>query len=185
MSDPLATLLTDLEAARNLKGDEIENLQRSVALHALDAAHRYFASIGVEDRLRAPFLHLIGAIQDIEQRRTNPMLSPGPFHEANSQHRTRQLDTAEFVMAAFAVTVLSDSGTPTAQALEEMAAVIGTTKDKLREFRKNIGKGRATEDAKREHAEWRAIRRQYKDMAPADFVKIMKEKGRTLHLQKG
>ncbi|MER9936148.1 hypothetical protein [Mesorhizobium sp. M0088] len=185
MSDPLATLLADLEAARNLQGDDMENVQRSVALHALDAAHRYFAAIGVEDLLRAPFLHLIGAIQDIEQRRTNPLLSPGPFHEAQNAQRTRQLDTAEFVMAAFAVTVLSDGGTPTDKALEEMAAVIGTTKDRLREFRKNIGKGRASEDAKREYAEWRATRRRFKEMSADKFVETMKDKAKRLHLQKG
>ncbi|TIL43419.1 hypothetical protein [Mesorhizobium sp.] len=186
MSDPLATLLEELEAARNLEGDEIENLQRTVALHALDAAHRYFAAIGVEDRLRAPFLHLMGAIQDIEHRRTNPMLSPGPFHEADSQHRTRQLDTAEFVMASYAVTLMSEQPkVSTDKALEEMAAAIGTDKKTLREFRKNLGRGRATEAAMRELGEWRVVRRNYKEMPVTDFVAIMKDKAKRLHLQKG
>lgn len=187
MSDPLDILLAELEDARNLKPSaDIENLQRTVALHALDAAHRYFKAIGIEDRLRAPFMHLIGAMQDIEKRRVNPMLSPGPFVEPKGEHKTRQLDTAEFVMASYAVTVMSDAKMKsTDEALDEMAGVIGTTKNKLREFRKNLGRGRATDDAKREFAEWRAIRRQYKDMPAAEFIKVMKEKGKSLHLQKG
>ncbi|RWN11467.1 hypothetical protein [Mesorhizobium sp.] len=185
MPDRFAALISDLESARSRRAsDEIENPPRSVAIEALDAVHRYLRDIGVEDHLRAPLMHLLGAMQDLEQGRTNPILAPGPY-SPTKQH-TRQLDTAEFVMASYAVTLMSEQpGVSTDRALDEMSAVIGTDKNTLREFRKNLGKGRATEAATRELSEWRAIRRNYRDMPVAEFVAIMKDKGRRLHLQKG
>ncbi|ESZ31252.1 hypothetical protein [Mesorhizobium sp. L2C067A000] len=184
MSDPLATLISDLEAARAIKADDVENLPRATVVHAVDAAHRYLASIGIEDRLRAPLLHLLGALQDLEQGRTNPILAAGPY-TPTKQH-TRQIDTAEFVMASYAVTIMSEQpNVSTDKALEEMAAVIGTEKKTLREFRKNISKGRATDEAKREYAEWRTIRRQFKEMPADKFVEAMKDKAKRLRFQKG
>ncbi|TPM33890.1 hypothetical protein FJ955_03925 [Mesorhizobium sp. B2-2-2] len=185
MSDPLATLLSDLESARARKpSDDIENLPRAVVLEAVDAVHRYLLNIGVEDRLRAPLLHLIGAMQDLEQGRKNPMLAPGPYTETGQV--SRQLDVAEYAMAAAAVTIMAQQpGVSTEKALSDIARAIGTETKVLREFRKNIGKGRANKDAIREYDEWRTIRRRYKEIPASDFVDIMMDKAKRLQLQKG
>ena len=70
MREAMDVLVTRLQELRRLKPSvEIDNLPRAVALGALDATHRFLADIGVEDNLRAPLLHLIGAMQDMEAGR--------------------------------------------------------------------------------------------------------------------
>lgn len=135
---------------------------------------------GLETELTAPLSNLYFALLDTSEGRSNPLLERSAMETGASKKLV--MDTLQWSMAAAAVTVLKEEakwGLTTA--LAHVARRMRFDTEQLKEYRKNIMKGRSPEGARTNYDSFViADRRKYKDISAEDFVDIMLTKGQAL-----
>jgi hypothetical protein len=124
-----------------------DNPKRAGAKAALGAILDYLRAKG-HFVLYPPLVALLGALDDADAGRRNPLITPANYRGGS---KMRALDAINMANAAAAATILKDAGWPLDKALKEAAKVLGKDHKRLREFRKNLLKGRAPELSKEEY----------------------------------
>ncbi|MDW9356242.1 hypothetical protein GOA97_19405 [Sinorhizobium meliloti] len=173
-----------LRAALKHEEDDYDMPERSQVRKSLSAVLDHLRVCGLDLELRAPLIHLYSALEDISEGRTNPLLEPAKMETGTSKKKT--FDTLQWSMAAAAVTILmNEEKCDLTTAIKHVARPMGLETEQLKEFRKNVMKGKTSESARSNYDRFISDRRHYKDLPAKDFVEIMISKGRALSLQKG
>jgi hypothetical protein len=129
---------------------EGNNPKQQGAIDALSAVMNFLRASGVDRRLYAPIAELQAGLFDASEGRSSGILQR---HHKQGASTKPVMRTRNMAAASAAVTILKDDGVPLDLALQQVAREIGVGKDQLGEFRKNIGKGRATTEAIEDY-EW-------------------------------
>lgn len=149
--------LAEALEARAETEDEYENNSRLPAWAALVATHNFLRdALKIEPELRAPLLHLIAALDDANNGRSNDLLTPRA-RLPGDQPKARVYDQTLMVAAAAAVTILQRAtGMSSTKCLERVASGFAFDKGKLGQFRKNLmsTKKRANRKAVDEYHRW-------------------------------
>jgi hypothetical protein len=149
--DPaLAALFAELERSQKTFSssptEELNNPRQEGAIQAVGAVMSYLRAINVSLKLRAPLMALLSGLSDASEGRNNAIVQKAEWSKGKS--RTKILDTFNMAAAAAAVTILKDDAKlPLKEAVGEIATKVGIKRSQLQEFRKNLGKGRASPEA--------------------------------------
>jgi hypothetical protein len=182
-----------LKEALDMQMEDSEpNAQRLIPHTTLIATIEFLREVGVEERLRAPLLHLLAALDDANHGRSNEILTPSAYIDGTSKTKTHA--AAEWAMAAAAVTILSNAeGWTTGKALDHVSKALKCNPRKLAEHRKNLtrrpsgqksgAKRRAPSDSVAAYLDWLKTRARFSDLTSFDFVEIMMDKARRLALK--
>lgn len=173
-----------LRAALSREADDEDTPERSKVRKALSAVMDHLRDCDIDLELRAPLMHLYAALEDVSEGRTNPLLEPAQMRVGTSKKKT--LDALQWSMASAAVTILiNEEKNDLATAVKHVARAIGLDPEQLKEFRKNVMKGRSPESARNNYDSFLADRHRYKELPAKDFVDVMISRGRALSPQKG
>lgn len=122
-----------------------ENHQRADAIRAIAATMKFFREIGMERRLYAPLLDLLGALIDADEGRANPILTP--LKKSTGTPKKLVRERYDWAAAAAAVTILKDDAKRRlGDAVYEVSRSTGIDAKELGEFRKNILRERANSE---------------------------------------
>jgi hypothetical protein len=148
----------------------------------LTAVVDFLRDAGIETELTAPMSNLYFALLDAKEGRSNPLIEREAMETGTSKKLV--FETLQWSMAAAAVTVLKDEakwGLTTAVA--HVARRMGFETEQLKEFRKNLMKGKGPAGARQNYDNFVVHdRRTYHDLTPEVFVDVMLMKGRALKI---
>jgi len=134
-------------AADDVEGDA----KQQGAIDALSAVMNFLRASGVDRKLYAPIAALQAGLFDASEGRSSEILER---HYKEGVSKKPILRTLNMAAASAAVTILKDdAGVPLDRALERIARETGIEKKQLAEYRKNLGKGRASAEGI-ENYEW-------------------------------
>jgi hypothetical protein len=147
----LSELIAQLKAAQTPEPEDDDPPARTRVRKTLQAVILHLMKEGVPLELCAPLHHLDMALADISEGRFNWLLEPATMKPGTAKKRSHE--TLQWATAAAAVTVLKDVAKMNLTvALKEAAKAVGTEERKLAEFRKNLSKGRASDDARQQYS---------------------------------
>jgi hypothetical protein len=132
--------------------------QRLGSGHAVVAVCDFLGSLGIEPRLRVPLQSLIADMAD----------------DLTKDARKPLFESFHWAKAAAAIDILKGADMDLKAAAKAVSKATGIEPSQLMEFRKNIRKGRARDEAN--DAYWRTLQQegeQLKQLAPKDRIKVI------------
>ncbi len=142
MDDALKFLVERLKEAQDhtpQSNDPDTNLKRHIAMEALSAVIGYLREAGIDLKLRAPLLGLLGALGDVSCGRSNALLTKIPYEGGPKKPLYARWN---MVTASAAVTLwVHDAKWQPHKALKEASHIIGVPYVMLHNFRKELTRG--------------------------------------------
>ncbi|RVG50552.1 hypothetical protein [Sinorhizobium meliloti] len=179
LQDEFRRLIDGLRDASELSGDS-----RSIATASLGAVASFLRAFEeVSPKLRAPFLALIGALEDADEGIANELLKPKKMDLSKS--RKPATDIEHKAALAVAVTILKEeAGWKLNDAVKFAAKAAEIEWKSLLTFRKDIGARRAPKDAIDRYHQMRQDARKYPNQSPEERGKMIIDHVRSLRLKK-
>ena len=123
-----------------------DNPRQAGAIEAINSLLNFLRAAGVRRELYTPLLAVLAGLSDASEGRSNDILRKAQYQKGRSKKPI--FETLNLARAAAAVTIYKeDAKWPLDKALWTVSKETGIDQKQLKEFRKNIGKARASPTA--------------------------------------
>ncbi|RWE53860.1 MAG: hypothetical protein E5V22_26925 [Mesorhizobium sp.] len=176
--DPLEVLrlaLAEASSATPEPGEEY-NAARAAPSAALDAVIDYLRAMGLE---RAALLHLLAALDDANNGRSNPILTKAPYDPKRPRMATKLRMELPTVSAAITILV-RECGKPLDEAIKKASKAIRVGPGKLANFYDELNKDRYDKAVLDQYKFMLNFRDRYPEIGPAECAELILENAKSL-----
>ena len=141
-----------------------DNPRQAGAIEAIDSLLNFLRAAGVRRELYTPLLAVLAGLSDASEGRSTDILRKAQYQKGTSKKPI--FETLNLARAAAAVTIYKEYAKwPLDKALWTVSKETGIDQKQLAEFRKNIGKGRASPTAIENYDFFLNTARSYKELS--------------------